>query len=75
VDLAHGGMQPWYSGGAEWRKSSYSNPSGNCVETASLPSGHVAVRDSKCLGSPMLIFTRVEWAAFLGAVRAVRPEM
>jgi len=33
------------------------------------------VRDSKCLGSPVLIFTRAEWAAFLGAVRAVRPEM
>ena len=75
MDLAHGGLQPWYSGGAEWRKSSYSNPSGNCVETASLPSGQVAVRDSKCPGSPVLIFTRAEWVAFLGAVRAVCPEM
>ena len=75
MDQAHGGLQAWYSGGAEWRKSSYSNPSGNCVETASLPSGRVAVRDSKCPSSPVLIFTQAEWAAFLGAVRAVCPEM
>jgi hypothetical protein len=75
VNLAHGGMQPSHSGGAEWRKSSYSNPSGNCVETASLSSGRVAVRDSKCPGGPVLIFGRAEWAAFLGTVRAACLEM
>jgi Domain of unknown function (DUF397) len=32
---------------AEWRKSSYSSQSGNCVEVARNLSGLVAVRDSK----------------------------
>jgi uncharacterized protein DUF397 len=27
-----------------WRKSKWSNPSGNCVEVAELPGGGVAVR-------------------------------
>lgn len=75
VNLAHGGMQPWHSGGAEWRKSSYSNPSGNCVETASLSSGRVAVRDSKCPGGPVLVFTGTAWTAFLSSLRAACLEM
>jgi Domain of unknown function (DUF397) len=32
---------------AEWRKSSYSGQSGNCVEVARNLPGLVAVRDSK----------------------------
>ena len=32
---------------AEWRKSSYSSQSGNCVEVARNLPGLVAVRDSK----------------------------
>jgi hypothetical protein len=69
VDLAYGGAHPLHLRGAAWRKSSYSNPSGNCVETARLTAGQVAVRDSKRPG-PVLIFSRAEWAAFLTAVRA-----
>jgi hypothetical protein len=69
VDLAYGGTHPSQLCGAAWRKSSYSNPSGNCVETAQLPAGRVAVRDSKRPG-PVLIFPRADWAAFLTAVRA-----
>jgi len=33
--------------GATWRKSSYSNPYGNCVELAELADGRVAVRNSR----------------------------
>lgn len=68
MDLAYGGALPLQLSGAAWRKSSYSNPSGNCVETAPLPAGRVAVRDSKRPG-PVLIFSRADWAAFLAAVR------
>jgi hypothetical protein len=68
VDPVYGGRHPTPLHGAAWRKSSYSNPSGNCVETARLPAGQMAVRDSKRPG-PVLIFTRAEWAAFLAAVR------
>jgi hypothetical protein len=69
VDQAYGDAHPLQLRGAAWRKSSYSNPSGNCVETARLPAGQMAVRDSKRPG-PALIFSPAEWAAFLTAVRA-----
>jgi hypothetical protein len=53
---------------AEWRKSTFSNPSGNCVEAAELSSGEVAVRNSRFPDGPALIFTHAEWDAFvLGA--------
>jgi hypothetical protein len=49
----------------EWKKASASGESG-CLELTSLFEGGVAIRDSK-LGarSPVLEFTRREWAAFL----------
>jgi hypothetical protein len=69
VDVAYGGMRLYRARPAEWLKSSYSNPSGNCVETARLPGERVAVRDSKRPGGPALIFTRAEWSSFLRALR------
>lgn len=54
---------------AAWRKSSYSTPSGNCVEAAELTSG-VALRDSRFPDGPALVFTSAEWDAFLSGVRA-----
>ncbi len=56
-------------GQAVWRRSSYSNPSGNCVEVAGLPMGRVGVRDSKDPGGPVLIFTHAAWEVFVRAVR------
>jgi hypothetical protein len=51
---------------AEWQKSSYSGSNG-CVEVAFVDN-HVALRDSKRKGGPVLRFTPVEWEAFLGGV-------
>ncbi|MEU3713248.1 DUF397 domain-containing protein [Streptomyces catenulae] len=50
---------------AQWRKSRRSNPSGNCVELAVLSDGGVAVRNSRHIGGPALVYTRDEIAAFV----------
>lgn len=52
-----------------WRKSSYSTPSGNCVEAAELGGG-VALRDSRFPDGPALVFTSAQWGAFLCGARA-----
>ena len=56
---------------AAWRKSSYSNPSGNCLEAAELAGG-VALRDSRFPDGPALAFTRATWDEFLRRVRRQR---
>ena len=43
---------------AEWRKSSHSGQSGNCVEVARNLPGLVAVRDSKEPGGARLVVSR-----------------
>lgn len=49
-----------------WQKSRRSNPSGNCVEVATLPGGgEVAVRNSRFPEGAALIYTRDEIAAFV----------
>ncbi len=53
-----------------WRKSSASNPTGNCVELAPLADGGVAMRNSRHPTGPTLVYTRAEIAAFIRGVRA-----
>jgi len=54
--------------GAVFRKASFSNPSGNCVEVAEVE-GFIGVRDSKMAKGPVLVFTPSEWTAFVSGVR------
>lgn len=68
MDHAFNGMQASVLHAVAWRKSSYSNPSGNCVEAAVLADG-VAVRNSRFPDGPALVFTEAEWAAFLQGVK------
>jgi hypothetical protein len=55
--------------GAPWRKSSYSNSQGNCVEFAALPDGSVAVRNSRDPQGPALVYTRAEIAALIAGAK------
>jgi hypothetical protein len=55
---------------AEWRKSSYSSQSGNCVEVARNLPGLVAVRDSKQPEGAKLEVSRKTWSVFIRDVRA-----
>lgn len=53
----------------QWRKSSYSGNTGNCVEIA-ITGLVVAVRDSKDPGGAPLAFTPHEWQAFTKKAKA-----
>ncbi|MCX9191597.1 DUF397 domain-containing protein [Carbonactinospora thermoautotrophica] len=56
-----------------WHKSRFSNLD-NCVEVAKVGEWTV-VRDSMNPDGPKLVFTRAEWEAFTGAIRAGQPEL
>lgn len=57
---------------AVWRRSSYSNASGSCVEVATNLPGVVAVRDSKRPAAPPLLVDPADFRAFVAAARAGR---
>jgi Domain of unknown function (DUF397) len=52
-----------------WRKSSYSDNQGNCVEVATQPDGTTLVRDTKDRDGSVLRFTAEEWEAFVTRVK------
>ena len=51
------------------RRTGRSNPSGNCVEMAELPSGEIAVRNSRDPEGAILVYTREEVEAFVGGAK------
>jgi len=60
--------------GLTWRKSSFSGGGGNggadCAETAQLPDGTVAVRNSKAPEAGAVLFTPAEMAAWINGCKA-----
>ena len=57
-------------GRVSWRKSSFSNLNGNCVEAGRRLPDRIGVRATKANGSgPVLAFTDAEWAAFVAGVK------
>jgi hypothetical protein len=54
--------------GLSWSKAQISNINGACVEIASTP-GKIAIRDSKDPGGPLLVYTPIEFRAFLDGAR------
>ncbi|WP_329091314.1 MULTISPECIES: DUF397 domain-containing protein [unclassified Streptosporangium] len=55
---------------ADWRTSTRSQGSGNCVEVATNLSGVVVMRDSKDRSGPVLAFASDEWSAFTSGVQS-----
>ena len=51
-----------------WRKSTHSNPNGNCVEIAELPDGRLAFRNSRDAAGPVLVYTRDDFVAFVHSI-------
>jgi len=52
----------------DWRKSSYSQNGGNCVETAS-GAGNVLVRDTTNRDGGTLVVSAAAWQAFTAGIR------
>jgi hypothetical protein len=52
-----------------WRKSSYSNPSGDCLELTELPGAQIAIRYSQEPDGPTLVFTRAQVAALIQSAK------
>ncbi|GAA3855644.1 DUF397 domain-containing protein [Streptomyces sedi] len=66
---AYNGMTASLLRGVQWMKSSHSNSQGTCAEFARLPSGDVAVRNSRFPEGPALVYTPAEMEALLRGVK------
>ena len=53
---------------AQWRKSTYSGNTGNCVEVANLGKT-TAIRDSQDQDGPKLLINYGQWCAFIESVK------
>jgi hypothetical protein len=51
-----------------WFTSSYSSGNGQCIETARLPEGGMAVRDTKNRAGGALSFSAQAWHSFLAEI-------
>ena len=65
----YNGMPASELGDVRWLKSQHSNPNGACVELAALPSGEIAMRNSRFPVGPVLLYTQAEITAFLAGAK------
>ena len=71
MDATYNGMPAAELQGARWQKSSFSgNGNNNCVEMAPLPTGEIAMRNSRDPNGPTLIYTRAEVEALIRGARS-----
>ena len=67
--ITYNGMLAAELGDVRWEKSGHSNPNGECVELAALPTGEIAMRNSRFPAGPVLLDTPAEQTAFLAGAR------
>jgi hypothetical protein len=67
--VTYNGMLAAELGEVCWQKSWHSNPNGECVELAALPSGEIAMRNSRFPSGPILLYTQAEITAFLAGAK------
>ena len=67
--ITYNGMLAGELGEVRWQKSRHSNPNGECVELAALPSGEIAMRNSRFPSGPVLLYTQAEITAFLAGAK------
>jgi hypothetical protein len=65
----YNGMSAGDLGDIRWRKSQHSNPNGACVELAALPTGEIAMRNSRFPLGAVLLYTQAEITAFLAGAK------
>ncbi len=69
MSTIYNGMPAEELGQVHWLKSQHSNPNGACVELAALPSGEIAMRNSRFPVGPVLLYTHAEITAFLAGAK------
>ena len=67
--ITYNGMLAAELDDVRWLKSWHSNPNGACVELAALPSGEIAMRNSRFPAGPVLLYTHAEITAFLAGAK------
>ena len=67
--ITYNGMLATELGEVRWQKSWHSNPNGECVEVAALPTGEIAMRNSRFPAGPILLYTQAEITAFLAGAK------
>ena len=67
--ITYNGMLATELGDVCWQKSWHSNPNGECVELAALPTGEIAMRNSRFPAGPVLLYTQAEITAFLAGAK------